>query len=215
MQTIAVVPVKTLAGTKSRLAAALDPGERRALTLATLRDVLAALDRPGVAARLVVSVDPAALDAARTAGALALPERPGGGLNAALEQARDREEVGRADALLVVLGDLPLLAGADVSALLALADRPGTAVLAPDRHETGTNALLLRPPAALPFAFGAGSLARHRALAAARGLAVREYRAPGTALDLDTPDDLALLDALGGVRPGLAPAGSAAPAGEG
>jgi len=58
-----------------------------------------------------------------------------------------------------------------------------------------TNALLLRPPDALPFAFGVGSLARHRA-AEARGLSPRWCDAPGTALDLDTPADLAALDAV-------------------
>ena len=96
----------------------------------------------------------------------------------------------------VVLGDLPLLTAADVAALVALAggDAP-VVVLAPDRHERGTNALLLRPPDAIPFAFGPDSLARHRAAAAARGLPVRLYRAPGTALDLDTPEDLAALPA--------------------
>jgi len=83
-----------------------------------------------------------------------------------------------------------------VAALLALAERPPVAVLAPDRHGTGTNALLLRPPAALPFAFGVGSLARHRAVARARGLLSRSYDAPGTALDLDTPADLAELDTV-------------------
>jgi hypothetical protein len=63
-----------------------------------------------------------------------------------------------------------------VVALLELADRPGT----------GTNALLLRPPDALPFSFGVGSLALHRT-ATARVLLPRWYDAPGTALDLDTP----------------------------
>jgi hypothetical protein len=88
----------------------------------------------------------------------------------------------------------PGLTAADVAALVALAgaDAP-TVVLAPDRHERGTNALLLRPPDAIPFAFGPDSLARHQAVATARGLPVRLYYAPGTALDLDTPEDLAAL----------------------
>lgn len=224
MRTVAVVPVKALGAAKSRLAAVLTPRERATLTLRTLRTVLDALDLPRIAARLVVSPDPAVLATARDAGAATLVQRvrdPATGLNDALDEARGWAEARDAGALLVVLGDLPLLARGDVAALLALAAPPvplprgappGSAavappevggpggapavVLAPDRRERGTNALLLRPPAALPFAFGPDSLARHHAAAAARGLPVRLYRAPGAALDLDTPDDLAALRLL-------------------
>lgn len=194
MRTVAVVPVKALSDSKSRLATVLTPDQRAALTLRLLRGALDALDGPGIVARLVVSPDPAVLAVATAAGAAALEQR-GGGLNEALEGARRWAEGAAADALLIVLGDLPLLTPADTAAIVALAQSDGvadraTVVLAPDRHETGTNALLLRPAGAMPFAFGRDSLARHRAAAAARALVVHHYRAPGTALDLDTPDDL-------------------------
>lgn len=210
---VAVVPVKGLGAAKSRLAGALGPDERAALTLRTMRGVLDALDVPEIAARLVVSPDPVVLAAARAVGAGGLRQRSGvegngrgggrdDGLNRALDEARRHLTANGAGAMLVVLGDLPLLSPADVRAMLALADEDGdegtassaTVVLAPDRREAGTNALLLRPLTGLPFAFGAGSLARHRA--AARGLRLRLYRAPGTALDLDTPDDLSALRAV-------------------
>lgn len=194
MRTIAVVPVQRLAGAKSRLAPALAPDERAALTLRLLRNVLAALNQPGIAARLVVSPDPAVLDAARDAGAHGL-RQASSGLNPGLEEGRAWAIAREADALLIALGDLPLLAGAQAAALLALADRPGV-VAAPDRHGSGTNLLLLRPAGAIPLAFGPGSLARHRAAAEARGLPFRHYDDPATALDLDTPDDLAVLAEL-------------------
>jgi 2-phospho-L-lactate guanylyltransferase len=193
VRTIAIVPVKALAEAKTRLAAVLTPPERAALTLRALRNVLAALDQPGIAERLVVSPDETVLREAQALGARGL-QQVGGGLNEGLAQARARAIADGADAILVVLGDLPLLAQDDVAELLDLADRPGVAVFAPDRHGAGTNALLLYPAAALPFAFGAGSLARHRAAATARGLLICQYDAAGTALDLDTPDDLAALD---------------------
>ena len=203
MRVVAAVPVQALAGAKSRLAAVLAPDERAALTLRLLGGVLDALAAPGVAARLVVSPDPAVLAAARAAGQgdastvlQTAGQRDGldrlDSLNAALGQAREWADGRGAEALLVVLGDLPLLTRADVAGILARAgDAPEMVVLAPDRHERGTNALLLRPPGAVPFAFGPGSLARHLEAAAARGLPARLYRSPGTALDVDTPDDLA------------------------
>lgn len=205
MRTIAIVPIKALAETKTRLAAVLDAPDRAALTLRTLRAVLTALDMPGIAARIVVSPDETVLREATLAGAERLRQRDTG-LNEGLAAARARAGELGAGAILIVLGDLPLLARDDVAALLDLADRPGVVVFAPDRHGTGTNALLLTPPDALPLSFGAGSLARHRAAAGARGLHARWYDAPGTALDLDTPADLAALDALlsgvGGVAGG-------------
>jgi 2-phospho-L-lactate guanylyltransferase len=189
---VAVVPVKSLLEAKTRLAAALDPDARGALMLRTLRGILDALDQPGIAARVVVSPDAAVLRAAAAAGASGL-RQASVGLNPGLAEARDWARARGAEALLIVLGDLPLLDSGHIAALLGLAERPGTVVLAPDRHGTGTNMLLLHPPDAIPLSFGRDSLARHRAAAQARGLRVRSYDDPATALDLDTPDDLAAL----------------------
>jgi 2-phospho-L-lactate guanylyltransferase len=75
--------------------------------------------------------------------------------------------------------------------------RGGLVVLAPDRAGAGTNALLVRPPQALPFAFGPQSCARHVDLARERDLEVMFYRAPGTAFDVDRPEDLAELRVAG------------------
>lgn len=195
MRTVAVVPVKSLVAAKTRLAAALGPDERAALMLRTLRSILAALDQPRIAARLVVSPDEAVLRAAEAAGAQSL-RQASDGLNPGLAEACAWALAQGAEALLIVLGDLPLLGSGHIAALLDLADHPGTVVLAPDRHGSGTNLLLLRPPDAIPLAFGRDSLARHRAAAQARGLRLRSYDDPATALDLDTPDDLAALAAF-------------------
>jgi 2-phospho-L-lactate guanylyltransferase len=205
VRTVAVVPVKSLAAAKTRLATALAPNERVNLTLQTLKRVLAALDQPGIAARLVISPDEAVLRATRVAGAHGL-RQASDGLNPGLEEARTWALAQGAAALLIVLGDLPLLAPEHITAILAIADRPGTVALAPDRHGSGTNIMLLRPPDAIPLSFGLNSLFRHRAAAQARGLAIHTYDDPATALDLDTPDDLAaltdLLTAAGRTREG-------------
>jgi len=62
-------------------------------------------------------------------------------------------------------------------------------VIAPCRHGTGTNALLLRPPDLIPFAFGPDSFAAHCAAACAAGVEPIIYRADNIAFDLDTPED--------------------------
>jgi 2-phospho-L-lactate guanylyltransferase len=195
VRTIAIVPVKTLALAKTRLAAALTPDERIALMRRTLRRVLAALDLPQIALRVVISPDEGILRDARAAGAHGLLQ-VSVGLNPGLDEARDWAVAHGAEALLIALGDLPLLSREHVAALLAQDGGPNSLVLGPDRHGAGTNLLLLHPPGAIPFLFGVGSLARHLAAAEAGGLSTRLYEHPATALDLDTPDDLAALEGL-------------------
>ncbi|MGH2457081.1 MAG: 2-phospho-L-lactate guanylyltransferase, partial [Candidatus Limnocylindria bacterium] len=93
-------------------------------------------------------------------------------------------------ALAVLHGDLPNLAVDDVRALVDAIPAAGVAI-APDRAESGTNGLALRPPDAIGFRFGPGSFAAHRAEARRAGLSLAVVRRPGLAFDLDTPDDLA------------------------
>ena len=73
-------------------------------------------------------------------------------------------------------------------------------MIVPDRHGSGTNALLLTPPDAIAPSFGPGSFARHAALGAAAGAVVRVAHAPSLELDVDTPGDL---EALRGALRGL------------
>ncbi len=74
----------------------------------------------------------------------------------------------------------------------------------PDRHGTGTNALLLTPPEAITPAFGKDSCNRHGALADEAGVGWTIERVPSLMLDVDTPEDLAVLAESLGDRRGLA-----------
>jgi 2-phospho-L-lactate guanylyltransferase len=152
---------------------------------------------PEVAQVLVVSRDPAALTQARTAGARTITEAGAPDLNAALSRAAMAAHAAGAEAVLVLPTDLPLLAAEDLSALLAGGAGGPEAAIAPDRHETGTNALWVRPPNLLPFAFGPDSFQRHQELAQQAGARLRVCRLPGLRLDVDEPEDLALYRAGG------------------
>jgi 2-phospho-L-lactate guanylyltransferase len=65
--------------------------------------------------------------------------------------------------------------------------------VATDRHRTGTNALVLRPPTVIAPLFGPNSGPRHLAAAAAAGASVQLIDRERVALDIDTPADLAEL----------------------
>jgi 2-phospho-L-lactate guanylyltransferase len=207
----AIVPVNALPLAKSRLAGALSPVGRGQLALWLLERVSDAVTRSGVLARVgVVSPDASVLGWAADQGLGAI-EQHSGDLNTAVELGRAWALAHDADALLVLLGDLPLLAPEDVRSLCDLAAElrndgdaetaRGAMVLAPDRSGQGTNALLLAPPGEVPFAFGAGSYARHVALARERRLAMGLYISARTAFDVDTPGDLAEVESLGLWRP--------------
>ncbi len=106
--------------------------------------------------------------------------------------------------MLLVPGDCPALEPGEVGRLLD--GFPGAGlVIVPDRHGSGTNALLIAPPCAVAPSFGAGSFARHAALGAAAGVAVRVAQAPSLELDVDTPGDLAALRATLAALPAAAP----------
>ncbi len=80
----------------------------------------------------------------------------------------------------------------------------------PDRHGTGTNALLLSPPDAIGPAFGPDSCARHADRARRLGHELAVERLDSLALDLDTPDDLAAMAEALEREPARAPATAAA-----
>jgi 2-phospho-L-lactate guanylyltransferase len=192
--TSVVIPVQAFEHAKSRLGAALDAEERRDLVELLLRATIsAARGTPGVDEVLVVSPDFEVLDVAAHAGATPV-EQLSRGLNPALQEARAAATGSR---LLILPADLPGVRPVDLARVLAAGDAAGSpsVVLVPDRHGTGTNALLLDPPDAIDPAFGGDSRAGHAWLAASADIAFTEVTGV-LDLDVDTPEDLLLAEAL-------------------
>ena len=188
----ALVPVKALARSKSRLRPALSDDQRQALVMAMLEDVVGLLARvPAIATTAVVSPDADVLAFARHLGAQAIrePPRPRG-LNAALTFASDALSGQGASGLLVLPVDVPLATTADIEAILNRIDANPSIVLCPSRSG-GTNALALRPLGIIPFRFGHRSSTAHQREARARGLPLEVLPLPSLALDIDRPHDLA------------------------
>jgi 2-phospho-L-lactate/phosphoenolpyruvate guanylyltransferase len=195
MPTLAILPVKSFADAKQRLQTELSPGFRRAIVEAMFSDTLVALRRASsIDQILVVSADHGAQQIAGGYGAHVLDDEQRGhnvaaslGIGWALETGVDRT--------LLVPGDCPLLDPEQLDELLARPASAPSALIVPDRHGTGTNALLLTPPNSLEPSFGPGSCERHASLAQAAGIAYEVVEVPSLGLDIDTPDDLAALHA--------------------
>jgi len=197
----AFIPVKALAHGKSRLSAHLTLDDRIQLTYESLRHIVHVLQSvPRVREIVIISRDPQVAEWARAWRVSHIREQQGG-LNEALREARAAHA--EADAILVLPSDLAALSTTDVTGMIRALDErdkgagahddDGRGVLiAPDRHGRGTNALLLRPPHVIDFAFGASSAGRHIDAARAAGVSPIVFRSDSISLDLDSPEDYAL-----------------------
>jgi 2-phospho-L-lactate guanylyltransferase len=199
MTTLAILPVKGFERAKQRLRERVPDGPRAGLAEAMVRDVLRALAAcDGLHGVIVVTAEPVAAAVAREAGAEVVHDPAESGQSDAVALGVRRARERGAARVLAVPGDCPALDPAELDELLA---SPEAVVIVPDRHGTGTNALLLSPPDAIAPSFGPDSRARHEAAAQASGRpwAVRTVATLG--MDADTPDDLAALEASGRLGP--------------
>ena len=195
MKYTALVPVKSLATAKSRLELSFSQYQRQTLVLDMLHHVLSTLlDSELFEHVSVVSPDNQVLEQARLWGAQALSEEQHGH-NPSLHAAALREKAEGVTALLTISGDLPLLSTQEIRCFFEQS-RQYEAIFAPSRDGTGTNAILLRPPLAIPYIFGQNSLHHFVEAAKERHLSYTTYHSTGLALDIDTIDDLRELEVL-------------------
>lgn len=188
----AVIPVKSFARAKTRLAECLSAPARVALARAMASDVIAAATQ----ARAVETVFALASDAHTAAWAARrratpLPEGPRTSLSRVIARAVDTLAARGADVVIYLASDLPGLTRMDIERLLD-AHRGGLTIAAASRDD-GTNAFVCDTPRPIAFAFGPGSAARHLARARQAGLRTTRVNLPAFARDIDTAADLAVL----------------------
>ena len=186
----AVIPVRSIANGKSRLASAVSRPRRqvlnRTLLVRTLQVVSAVIDMHRI---VVVSRCPEAQDIARRHGAVILPEPPGAGLNRAIAIGRDYALGRNCNGLLVLPSDLPLVSQKDLRSFVRQRVPRNAVAICPDRHGVGTNALFVPRPAGFTFRFGGRSAAAHAREAKRIGRVVVSKNIPSIDFDLDTPGD--------------------------
>ncbi len=193
MRATAILPVKRFDAAKQRLTTGIDDQRRAALVAAMLEDTLEAIGGARSLERtIVVSGDPHAQELAAAAGAEVLPDPADEGHVIAVEAGIARAEADGASCVALLPGDCPLLDPRELDRLLT-GIPPSYVAIVPDRHGTGTNALVLSPPAAIRPAFGEGSRERHVAAAREAGVPFAVEELPSLALDLDTPADVIAL----------------------
>jgi 2-phospho-L-lactate guanylyltransferase len=191
VRTAAILPVKSFGAAKQRLGSLLGSGSRQALAQAMFQDVLASLRKVEGIERIVVVASEPSVEFAADEQVTLLEDELSEGQSAATAAGIRWAVASGFERVLLVPGDTPLLSQSEIDALLANA--PEEVVIVPDRHGTGTNGLLLRPPTAIEPSFGPDSLGRHVAAAEAAGVAHRIERVPSLVFDVDTSEDLAVV----------------------
>jgi 2-phospho-L-lactate guanylyltransferase len=193
MRATAVVPVKRFALAKSRLAPGVDADRRPQLIAAMVADVLEAIGRArSIERTIVVSQEPRAAELAAAAGAELIDDFDDASHVAAALAGIAVAEAAGARCVALLPGDCPLLDPRELDKMLTGVPDRYVAVI-PDRHGTGTNALVLAPPSAIEPSFGEGSRERHVAAARAAGIPYGVEELASLGLDLDTPADIVAL----------------------
>jgi 2-phospho-L-lactate guanylyltransferase len=192
----AIIPVKPLRRGKSRLAQVISADERADLNQYLLEhtiQVLCNIDE--IEQILVVSRDKEALALARESGARTVQEFGHPDLNTALTRAVKVAISYETCGILIVPADLPRINADDIREILKNRNNPPVVVLAPDRKGEGTNILFACPPDLIDFQFGPGSFEKHRQAVLDAGVRLEVCNFASLELDLDEPEDLALMEA--------------------
>lgn len=190
----AIVPVKPLRKAKSRLSDVLSEDERALLNFTMLGQTLRTLSSSsGIDQILVVSSDSSVLALAREYDARTLQEDGQSDLDIALRRAVVVAKMYNASGVLILPADLPLLSDRDIEKMLKLAESPPFVVIAPDRHNDGTNAIYMNPPDVIDCKIGGGSYAYNIKQAKEKNVPIEICQLTSLGLDLDLPEDLDLL----------------------
>ena len=190
----AIIPVKPLRRGKSRLAGVLSEDERALLNYSMLGNTLKAISLvPEIDQVLVVSRDPSALALAREHGARTVQEEGSPELNTALRRATLVAKAYGARGVMILPADLPLVNSKDIREFIAHSGNPPEIIIAPDRREEGTNALLVSPAGLIDYCFGNDSFRCHSQRAQKKQARLEVCRIESLSLDLDYPEDLDLL----------------------
>ena len=188
---VAVVPMKPLSQSKTRLMDVLSEQERAELSLAMFGRVVSAA-REALSVVWVVGGDDAVRKTAESLGA-AWHEDPSNDLNDSLSFALDMACKNDLSAIYLP-ADLPFVSAADVEKVVQASRNGETLTLSPAQQDGGTNAMLVPKCVTFPPVLGNDSFRRHKQQATQLGIPYTVCLSKGLGLDLDTPDDLAMCE---------------------
>jgi len=181
-----VIPIRSFALGKARLAAELDASERAELGRRLATQVVTAASEFDT---VVVSSDGDVRSWARHMGIAAIDDP--GSLDTAAQAGRAWFAARGSTRCVIAHADLPF--ARSFSSTVRDASRPVVAIV-PCHRDDGTPVLSVPVDVDFAFAYGTGSFRRHAAEARRLGLGVRVIRDPSLRFDVDLPVDLDSLE---------------------
>src|SRR5467141_4564947 len=185
----AVIPVKGLIESKTRLSTHLQGDKRRILVEALLEDVLSAIVRSKVYGTIMVVSPDENVGSRIKSREVSLLKQTGIGLNRAVEQANRLATLGHARSLTTVLADIPLVEPGDFKEIVGLGSPSRRVAIAPSM-KGGTNVMLTSPPGAISPSYGRWSYSKHLRRAQISGLNAYSISNSRISFDIDTVSDV-------------------------
>lgn len=193
MHGILLIPFKSLATAKQRLADALTRQQRSQFAEAMLRDVLTAA--AGVSNRIdiaLVTGDSHAQAMAHELGFLVINDERNESETAAIQMATAECERRRYDTTVVIPADIPLITSDELHRVFDIAPEEGTLIV-PAYDRRGSNCVLRRPASVIPLRFGNDSFVPHCEAVHRSGKDLIILELSGIGLDVDNRHELELL----------------------
>jgi 2-phospho-L-lactate guanylyltransferase len=185
----AVIPVKGLTESKTRLSSYLQGERRRILVEALLDDVLSSIIRSKAYGTVMVVSPDENVGSRIRREEVSFLKQTGMGLNRAVEQANRLATLGHARSITIALADLPLVEPSDFKELVSLGF-PGRRVVMAPSMKGGTNVMLTSPPGVVAPGYGRWSYSKHLRRAQVSGLSAYSLSNPRLSFDIDTMSDL-------------------------
>jgi 2-phospho-L-lactate guanylyltransferase len=185
----AIIPVKGLLDSKSRLSRSLNPPDKKKLILAMLKDVLTAVEESDLFSRVLVVSPDRNVEGEANLPSGAFLHQEGPGLNAGIRQSTLLAMHERASSVAVLLADIPLVEPRDLKELYSVGNNAQRVVLSPSL-KGGTNVMVRVPPDIIAPAYGRWSFSTHLRATQKTGVAVYSVSNQRLSFDVDTPEDL-------------------------
>lgn len=186
-----LIPVKELSTANERLSSIMSQQKRTELAYVMLKDVFSAVKSSKLADnKVVVTMDKKAIKMGLKEGFEVIKEESQQGESSSVDEALQVCKLMGASSVLVIPGDAPLITGEDLDFIFEKERQENSVILVPSGDELGTNAILRKPPDAIPSRFGHDSFRKHKEEAEKRHLPFDVYEISNIAIDLDEPKDI-------------------------
>lgn len=186
---LVIVPLKALHFAKQRLAKAIDPGQRIALTLAMANDVFSVLKKSNKIDRVLVCAgDDTGAELAKKFGFSVVRDNQSiaGDLNQVIQSALAQLSVKH---VMVVHADLPCLQVENIETLVTALEQVDV-VISPDVNEQGSNIVAWKTATGFSPVYGQSSFEHNQGIAEQQNLTLTVCKLPTVAIDVDTANDL-------------------------